>query len=147
MNRTRDMLRSGAWLTRERVRLIAVAVLVASIAGFLYLVFTANGLIDVEGRPLGTDFSNVYAAGTYALDGDSEAPFDIVRQHAREQTIFGQATPFYGWHYPLFFLFVAAALAWMPYGVALAVWQAAGSYSRSPSQLCWSISVTARTAS
>ena len=38
--------------------------------------------------------------------------------------IFGEATPFYGWHYPPFFLFIAAALALMPYGVALAVWQA-----------------------
>lgn len=33
-------------------------------------------------------------------------------------------TPFYGWHYPPFFLFVAGALAMMPYGLALAVWLA-----------------------
>ncbi len=124
MGWTRDMLRSGAWLTRERTRLAAAALLVASVAGLLYLAVTANGLIDLQGRPLGTDFSNVYAAGTYVLDGDPEAPFDPVRQHAREQRIFGEATPFYGWHYPPFFLFVAAALALMPYGVALAVWQA-----------------------
>ncbi len=58
------------------------------------------------------------------LDGNPEAPFDPARQHAREQQIFGAATPFYGWHYPPFFLFIAAALALMPYGVALAVWQA-----------------------
>ena len=124
MGRTRDMLRSGAWLTRERTRLAAAALLVASVAGLLYLAVTANGLIDLQGRPLGTDFCNVYAAGSYVLDGDPEAPFDPVRQHAREQRIFGEATPFYGWHYPPFFLFVAAALALMPYGVALAVWQA-----------------------
>ncbi len=124
MDRARDMLRSGAWLTRERIRLIAVAVLVASVAGFLYLAVTTNGLIDRQGRPLGTDFSNVYAAGTSVLDGNPEAPFDPARQHAREQRIFGEATPFYGWHYPPFFLFIAAALALMPYGAALAVWQA-----------------------
>ena len=34
-------------------------------------------------------------------------------------------TPFYGWHYPPFFLFVAAALALLSYGLALAVWQLA----------------------
>jgi alpha-1,2-mannosyltransferase len=124
MDRARELLRSGAWLTRERIRLIAAAVLIASAAGFLYLVVTAHGLIDLQGRPLGTDFSDVYAAGTYVLDGDPEAPFDPARQHAREQHIFGDATPFYGWHYPPFFLLVAAALALMPYGIALAVWQA-----------------------
>src|SRR6185437_15622712 len=119
-----DLARSGAWLTRERVRLIALAVLAPSAIGFLYLVVTAHGVIDTLGRPLGTDFSNVYAAGTYMLDGAPAAPFDPPRQYAREQAIFGAATPFYGWHYPPFFLFVAAALALMPYGLALAVWQA-----------------------
>ena len=124
MHRTLEMLRSGDWLTRERVRLIAVALLIASAAGFLFLVVTAHGVIDRQGRPLGTDFSNVYAAGTYVLDGNATVPFDPPRQFAREQAIFGHATQFYGWHYPPFFLFVAAALAWMPYALALAVWQA-----------------------
>jgi alpha-1,2-mannosyltransferase len=124
MEQLRGMLRSGDWLTRERVRLVAIALLIASAAGFLFLVVTAHGVIDRQGRPLGTDFSNVYAAGTYVLDGHAQAPFDPPQQFAREQAIFGQATQFYGWHYPPFFLFVAAALAWMPYGIALAVWQA-----------------------
>ena len=124
MDRVREVLRSGSWLTRERIRLIAAAVLIASVAGVLYLAVTADGLIDRQGRPLGTDFSNVYAAGTYVLDGNPAAPFDLALQQAREQKIFGAATPFYGWHYPPLFLFVAAALALMPYPVALAVWQA-----------------------
>ncbi len=90
-------------------------------AGFL--IASSDGLNDRFGRPLGTDFSNVYAAGTYVLDGEPAAPFDPARQYAREQAIFGQATPFYGWHYPPFFLGLAAALATMPYWLALIVWQ------------------------
>jgi alpha-1,2-mannosyltransferase len=125
MDRALDLLRSGDWLTRERVRLVAVALLLASAAGLLFLIVTAHGVIDQQGRPLGTDFSNVYAAGTYVLDGDAQAPFDPPQQFAREQTIFGQATQFYGWHYPPFFLFIAAALALMPYWLALTVWQTA----------------------
>ncbi len=124
MDRARELLRSGAWLTRERVRLVAAAVLIASVAGFLYLVVTASGLVDLRGRPLGTDFSDVYAAGTYVLEGNPGAPFDPPQQHAREQKLFGEATPFYGWHYPPVFLFVAGLLALMPYGLALAAWQA-----------------------
>jgi hypothetical protein len=38
--------------------------LIASAAGFLFLVVTAHGVIDRQGRRLGTDFSNVYAAGS-----------------------------------------------------------------------------------
>jgi alpha-1,2-mannosyltransferase len=124
MDRIRDTLRSGDWLTRERIRLVAIALVIASTAGFLYLVVTAHGAVDLQGRPLGTDFSNVYAAGTYVLEGNAAAAFDPVQQFARERAIFGAATQFYGWHYPPFFLFVAAALALLPYGLALAVWQA-----------------------
>ena len=92
MDRARESLRSGDWLTRERIRFIAtVLLLIASAAGFLFLVVTAHGVIDRQGRPLGTDFSNVYAAGTYVLDGDAQAPFDPPQQFAREQAIFGDS--------------------------------------------------------
>ncbi|MSO67433.1 MAG: DUF2029 domain-containing protein [Pseudolabrys sp.] len=116
-------LRSGAWLTSERVRLIALVLLAASVIGAGLLIATSNGRNDRYGRPLGTDFSNVYAAGTYVLDGEPTAPFDPARQYAREQAIFGTATPFYGWHYPPFFLGLAALLALMPYWLALLMWQ------------------------
>ncbi len=118
-----ETMRTGAWLTRDRMRLWAGATLLISIASIVYLLATANGINDYQDRPIGTDFSNVYAAGTYVLEGHADAPFDTTRQHAREQDIFGASTPFYGWLYPPFFLFVAAMLATMPYLVALAVWQ------------------------
>jgi alpha-1,2-mannosyltransferase len=120
-----DALRSGAFLTRERVRLVGFALLAAYAIGLAYLAVTAHGLSDAQGRPLGTDFSNIYAAGTYVLEGRPEAPFDPALQYAREQAIFGAATPFYGWHYPPFFLIVAAPLALLPYVPALLLWQAA----------------------
>src|ERR1700739_3034340 len=116
LRRVLENLRSGEWLTRERVRIVAIAVLIASVAGFALLVLTAHGVIDRQGRPLGTDFSHVYAAGTYVLAGNPVAPFDPPQQYAREQALFGKATPFYGWHYPPYFLFVASLLAEMPYG-------------------------------
>ncbi len=120
-----ERLRSGDWLTRERVRLVAVALLAASVLGLAFLVVTSDGLNDRSGRPLGTDFSNVYAAGTYVLEGQPAAPFEPAKQFAREQAIFGTATQFYGWHYPPFFLALAALLALLPYAAALFVWQGA----------------------
>ncbi len=120
-----DLLRSGAWLTAERVRLTALVLLAVAAMAACFLIATSDGRNDRFGRPLGTDFSNVYAAGTYVLEGQAAVPFDPARQYAREQVIFGQATPFYGWHYPPFFLGVAALLALMPYWLALIVWQGA----------------------
>jgi len=118
-----EALRTGSWLTRERVRLVALALLIASVLGASFLVATSDGLNDRFGRPLGTDFSNVYAAGTYVLEGNAAAPFDPHRQYVREQAIFGADTQFYGWHYPPFFLGLAGLLATMPYWLALLLWQ------------------------
>ncbi len=116
-------LQSGAWITRERTRLWSLALLAASLCGLVFLLATSDGLNDYQNRPLGTDFSNIYAGGTYVLDGQPGTAFDPPSQHARQQMIFGKDTPFYGWCYPPFLLFVAAALALLPYAAALAVWQ------------------------
>ncbi len=118
-----EALRTGHWLTRERVRLVAFALLAAALLGAAYIVGTSDGLNDRFGRPLGTDFANVYAAGSYVLEGEAAAPYDLHKQYVREQAIFGKGTQFYGWHYPPFFLALAALLAAMPYWLALALWQ------------------------
>jgi alpha-1,2-mannosyltransferase len=118
-------IRRGDWVTAERVRGYSIILLVLSAIALVALVATAEGLNDYKGRPLGTDFSNVYAAGKWVLEGRPEAPFDPELQHAMEKRLFGEDTPLYGWHYPPVFLGIAAALALLPYLSALVVWQAA----------------------
>lgn len=118
--------RTGSWLTRQRVAVYSAMLLVGYVIAVLAMVVTSpDGRTDIQGRPLGTDFSNVYAAGTYVLDGQAAAAFDPNEQEAREKIIFGEAAPFYGWHYPPFFLGLAAVFALLPYAAALLVWQAA----------------------
>jgi alpha-1,2-mannosyltransferase len=99
--------------------------LAAICASLVWLGVTANGLNDYAGRPLGTDFANVYAAGVAVAQGDPTAPFDAARQQAAERALFGPQKEFFGWHYPPFFLLVAAVLAQLPYIPALIVWQGA----------------------
>ena len=120
-----SLLRDGGFLTRERARLWAGGFLVAFAAATLFLAVTAHGLNDYKQRPLGTDFSDVYAVGTLTLDGVPEAAYDPARHHEQERAVFGVDTPFYGWHYPPFFLAVAGALSTLPYLPALILWQAA----------------------
>jgi hypothetical protein len=117
-------LRAGSWLTRERIRLVAIACLALSAIALAGIAVTARGLDDYKGRPVGTDFASFYAAGAWVLDGRPDAPFDPALQFAREKVIFGPDTQFYAWQYPPFFLLVAALLALLPYFAALAVWQA-----------------------
>lgn len=118
--------RTGAWLTPARRR--GYALILIAIYGLATLVWvvTSDGMIDRNGKPLGTDFSNVYAAGILAQRGEADVAYDWAREHATEKEIFGRDdVPFYGWHYPPLFLMAAAVLALLPYGWALFAWMAA----------------------
>src|SRR5262245_50976570 len=122
----RHGLRSGCWLTPARARgysLILLAVSALAIAGWIA---ASHGLIDRNGKPVGTDFSNVYAAGTLTWQGKPAEAYDPARQHAAEKAIFdGRDVPFFGWHYPPFFFAVAFVVAALPYALGLAIWLAA----------------------
>ncbi len=116
-------IKSGAWLTRERLRSYPIILLAVSVIAAVIWIALADGLVDRNDKPIGTDFSNVWAAGKLVLDGQPEAPYDPVRQFAAEKEAFGgRPVPFFGWHYPPLFLIVAAGLALLPYGWALLVW-------------------------
>jgi arabinofuranan 3-O-arabinosyltransferase len=80
-------------------------------------------LIDGERRPIANDFVNVVAAGRLALDGEPAAAYDWpVHKQAEVRAVGHDFDNYYGWHYPPTFLFVAAALATMPYLAAALVW-------------------------
>lgn len=125
MSRLVPILRNAGFLTRERMTIWSASCVVGFSLCILIFFLSAHGLNDYAGRPLGSDFSNVYAAGVASLHGNATAPFDILRQQQEERAIFGANTQLYGWHYPPFFLLVAAGLAQLPYIFALVLWQLA----------------------
>ena len=113
------------FITRERVRITSVIVLAATISGIAFMLGTAHGTVDALGRPLGTDFSNVWTAGWMADQGRAAAVWDWGAHHAVQRQIHDDtAIPFYGWHYPPPFLLIATLLAKLPYVAALLLYQA-----------------------
>jgi alpha-1,2-mannosyltransferase len=119
-------LRSGRWLTAERTRGYSLILLGAYVIAIMAWLALSNGLIDRNGKPVGTDFSNVYAAGTLTWQGRPADAYQPVLQHASEMAVFGgREVPFYGWHYPPFFFAVAVLVAALPYAWGLAIWLAA----------------------
>src|ERR1700733_4605017 len=76
-------------------------------------------LLDAQGRPIANDFVNVAAAGRVALDGEPAAAYDwLLHKQAEVRVIGYDFANYYGWHYPPPFLFVAAALATLPFVTA-----------------------------
>lgn len=116
-------LRTGEWLTAARMRGYSLILLVFSVLVFAGWITVADGLIDRNGQPIGTDFSNVYAAGALTWQGRSAEAYSPPLQHAAEKAVFdGREVPFYGWHYPPFFLGIAVLVAAVPYAWGLAIW-------------------------
>jgi len=121
-----ERLASGDWVNAGRVRLACSLLLAATILSYAVLLATAHGTLDAMGRPIGTDFSDVYAAGWMADHGRAAAAWLWPDHYAVQQAIHrSKAVPFYGWHYPPPFLLIAALLATLPYLAALALWQGA----------------------
>jgi hypothetical protein len=120
------VIRDGSWLDQARVRRIAWLCLAVSIIAIVALFATAHGTLDYKGRPLGTDFSQVWTAGAMVRDGRAAQVWDWPSHFAVQQAFHHSTTvDLYGWHYPPPFLLVAAALATLPYIPALILWQAA----------------------
>ena len=105
------------------MRAYSLILLGLSVLVFAGWIVASDGLIGRDGQPIGTDFSNVYAAGTLTWQGRSSEAYVPALQHAAEKAVFdGREVPFYGWHYPPFFFAVAVLVAAVPYAWGLAVW-------------------------
>ena len=121
-----NSLSNGDWLTRERALRIAVICGLVSLAILGFLLATSSGTLDYDGRPVGTDFSQVWTAGRMVLDDRAAEVWNWDAHRAVQEAFHGPGLKeWYGWHYPPPFLLVAALLATMPYLPALLVWQAA----------------------
>jgi alpha-1,2-mannosyltransferase len=114
-------LRDGRFLTRRRLEIYPFLLIGSFAVGIVFLIATAHGLSDYDGRPLGTDFSSFYSAGKLALSGGN--PFDQQALYLAERARFGNATPYYAFSYPPIFLLLLAPLASLPYPAALIAWQ------------------------
>jgi arabinofuranan 3-O-arabinosyltransferase len=80
-------------------------------------------LADPQGRPIANDFVNVWAAGQLARDRHPAAAYDWpVHKAAEVKAVGHDFDGYYGWHYPPTFLFVAAALATLPFLTAALLW-------------------------
>ncbi|MGL4285491.1 MAG: glycosyltransferase family 87 protein, partial [Phreatobacter sp.] len=120
-----EAIRTGSWLTQERARIYSAMVAGFGLAALIFVWSTGSPMTDRFGRPIGTDFSGVWTAGRMLLGGDAVGLFDPATHFAFQRQVFANpAIDVFGWHYPPFFLGVAAVLALMPYVPALIVWQA-----------------------
>src|SRR5579863_5133044 len=105
------------------VELVCFALILAQAVYLAASYFQGIWIVAPDGGGVPSDFVNVWAAGRLALASHAAAAYDWPVHKLMEE--YGVGHPFdgyFGWHYPPTFLFVAAALALLPYAPAYAAW-------------------------
>ena len=117
-----EALRTGDWLTRERVTRIAAISAAFGVAMLAFLWLAGHGTLDYFGKPIGSDFTAFWSAGHIA---DSSNPARAWDQALLNEAVRAKHGADYGtaWLYPPVFLFAAAPLGALPYLPALLLWQ------------------------
>jgi alpha-1,2-mannosyltransferase len=118
-------LRSGDWLTRERLRAYAVILLVIEIAVFGFLVAGTHGWIVPLDKPNTTDFVSFYAAGSLADAGTPALAYDHAAHLAAEEAVVGQGIQYQFFNYPPVYQALFAPIARLPYLPAFILFEAA----------------------
>lgn len=76
-------------------------------------------IYDLSGIGYPVDFTTVWSAGQMAIEGRAAQVYDWDLHKQAQVAIIGQSYPgHFGWHYPPPYLFIAAALAHLPYAFA-----------------------------
>ena len=122
-SRLSSLIFAGGWLTEKRLDVYPRLFLAISIAAIFLILMTANGNLDWQGKPLGTDFCSFYSAGQLALEGNASRAYDANDLYAKEKTAVNSSKiGYYTFIYPPMFLLLLAPLAAFPYLAALALW-------------------------
>jgi glycosyl transferase family 87 len=118
-------LESGEWLSRERLRLYVIILLIAELAVFAFLVAETHGWIVPLDKPNTTDFVSFYAAGRLADAGTPALAYEHAAHLAAEEAIVGQGIQYQFFNYPPVYQMLFVLVAHLPYLTAFVAFQTA----------------------
>ncbi|TAL31704.1 MAG: DUF2029 domain-containing protein [Alphaproteobacteria bacterium] len=121
-----DKFSKADWIDKERVTNYPRMFVAMYVIAIILVLATSHDMIDFTGKNIGTDFMDVWSAGKMALEKRPAEVYDFQKHMDVQKSALpwpkDKEVPFYGWHYPPVFLMIAAGLALLPYGWALALW-------------------------
>ncbi len=117
-------LKTGAWMTRDRVIGYATVLLVIDILLLAFFAAGTHGLIVPIEEQTTTSFASFYAAGSLAADGAPHLAYDQAAHLAAERAATFPNIAYIYFYYPPVFLLVCVLLGFLPYLPAFYVFQA-----------------------
>lgn len=122
MSRAATFLRDGCGA--EGLLRAAPAGIASAYAGILLTLFSGHAwILDAKGRPATSDFLAIWTTGKLAFAGRSASLYDPQFIHQAQIAVVGHSFPgYFFWNYPPIFIFVAMALAALPYAASFVGW-------------------------
>ncbi|MBC8350854.1 MAG: DUF2029 domain-containing protein [Planctomycetes bacterium] len=113
-------VRSPNRVLSERIRFVALSILVLFVMGWVSWFYPYDDLLDQSGTPLGADFSMFYVAGQVVLDGAGDQLYDQAEHQRRLQQLFPAIDPSFAlpFRYPPWVATLMAPMAALPYSLA-----------------------------
>ena len=103
------------WLNRERLSIYPRIIVAVFLVFGLLWVLMAKNMVDLKGKPLGSDFITFWAASHMALAGHAQDAYNIPLLIKAEQIAVPASQSIYVWYYPPAFYLVVLPLALLPY--------------------------------
>ena len=110
------------WLTKERIKVYSRMFLVFYVIIYGYWILSGTtGIVDGQGKPIGSDFLGYWTASKIILSGNPTDVYDQAKLFSMEESISGirYLVPV---NYPPIYFLIIAPLALLPYLPSLAIW-------------------------
>ena len=114
--------RREGWANELLIRLFPPIFALIYALYFGLRLFNSDGILDSQGRMLGSDFTMFWLASNFVLEGDIGAVYDWDRVASAQRELFGYERGLYAWSYPPIFLIYALPLALLPYAWSYVAW-------------------------
>ena len=117
-----NALLEARWLTDDRAKAFGRVLFAFTLVAVVAWVALSKQGVDIEGKPLGTDFVSFWTASELALRGQVAEVYDIAAHWGLEKELFGASQGYTAFFYPPVFLLICWPLAILPYVWSLAAW-------------------------
>src|SRR5579863_1242445 len=115
-------LLDARWLTDDRAKAFGRVLFAFTLFAVVAWVALSKQGVDIEGKPLGTDFVSFWTASELALRGPVASVYDVAAHWGLQKELFGPSQEYTAFFYPPVFLLICWPLAMLPYMWSLAAW-------------------------
>ena len=106
----------------KRIKAWAFIIVVCYLLILISLVASANGIIDLQGKPIATDFVTFYSASQLLQTSSPSTLYNTLSIHEAQKLLANDKVQLFAWHYPPPFMLIVYPLHFFSYYSAWLLW-------------------------